>query len=61
MNRHELKKALHVVDSAFTVNMEGICGVTYRCPVTKVITPVDLIDRVVVSIIRENCVRNITY
>ncbi|KAL7781344.1 hypothetical protein V8C43DRAFT_311141 [Trichoderma afarasin] len=47
VNRHELKKALHVVDSAFTVNMEGICGVTYRCPVTKVITPVDLIDRVV--------------
>ncbi|KKP07870.1 hypothetical protein THAR02_00078 [Trichoderma harzianum] len=47
VNRHELKKALHVVDSAFIVNMEGICGVTYRCPVAKVITPVDLIDRVV--------------
>uniref|UniRef100_A0A8H7K3K3 Endonuclease/exonuclease/phosphatase domain-containing protein n=1 Tax=Bionectria ochroleuca TaxID=29856 RepID=A0A8H7K3K3_BIOOC len=45
LKRQELKRELPRVDSNLTVNMEGIYGVTYRCPVTKKITPVDLVNR----------------
>jgi hypothetical protein len=37
------------LDKPFTVNMEGICGVTYRDPDTREITPIDIISPEVVS------------
>jgi hypothetical protein len=49
VDRHTLKRALPQTNKAFTVNMEGICGVTYRCPINKKITPIDLINHRVVS------------
>lgn len=45
----KLKKQLHQVDRAFTINAEAFNGVTYRSPISRVITKVDLIDAEVVS------------
>ncbi|KAF8340922.1 hypothetical protein F5887DRAFT_434947 [Amanita rubescens] len=44
INRQKLRNDIVSLDKCFTVNMEGICGVTYRDPDTKEITPIDIIS-----------------
>ena len=45
----QLKGQLRGVNNAFCLNMEAIDGVTYRSPISKIVTKVDMIDASVVS------------
>jgi hypothetical protein len=45
----ELRNAIVSLDNRFTVNMYGFCGVNYRDPDTREITPIDILPPKAVS------------
>lgn len=44
MKPRMLKRAIPLVDPAFRLNMEAIHGVTYQCPSSRTIVPVDFVN-----------------
>ncbi|KAJ4168725.1 hypothetical protein NW754_010653 [Fusarium falciforme] len=44
MKPRTLKRAIPTVDPAFRLNMEAIHGVTYQCPSSRTVVPVDFVN-----------------